>query len=68
LSIDTSGGLSSGRRVPRPRALTEGRSAIRIRVQFTPVKRLLFLGLPSPELAWSEISVSAYCFIILAPG
>jgi hypothetical protein len=48
--------------------LTEERSAIRIRVRFTPVKRLLFLGLPSAELAWSEISVSAYCFIMLAPG
>jgi hypothetical protein len=47
-----------------PRALTEGRSAIRIRVQFTPVKRPLFPGRALPELAWSEIRYSAYCFVM----
>jgi hypothetical protein len=47
-----------------PRALTEGRKAIRIRVQFTPVKRPLFPGRPLPELAWSEIRYSAYCFVM----
>jgi len=47
-----------------PRGLTEGRSAIRIRVQFTPVKRPLFPGHPLPELAWSEIRYSAYCFVM----
>jgi hypothetical protein len=47
-----------------PRALTEGRSAIRIRVRFTPVKRSLFPGQPLPELAWSEIRYTAYCFVM----
>jgi hypothetical protein len=47
-----------------PRALTEGRSAIRVRVQFTPVKRPLFPGRALAELAWSEIRYSAYCFVM----
>jgi hypothetical protein len=47
-----------------PRALTEGRSAIRIRIQFTPVKRPLFPGRPLAELAWSEIRYSAYCYVM----
>jgi hypothetical protein len=47
-----------------PRPLTEGRSAIRIRVQFTPVKRPLFPGRPLAPLAWSEIRYSAYCFVM----
>src|SRR5213076_1180746 len=38
-----------------PRDLTRGRSAIRVRVKFTPVKIPLFPGQPLPELAWSEI-------------
>jgi hypothetical protein len=47
-----------------PRHLTEGRSAIRIRIRFLPVKRPLFPGHPLPELAWSEIRYSAYCFVM----
>jgi hypothetical protein len=47
-----------------PRALTEGRSAVRIRVQFTPVKRPLFPGRPVDELAWSEIHYTLYCFVM----
>src|SRR5207248_10681675 len=47
-----------------PRELTQGRSAIRVRVQFTPVKRPLFPGHPVPELAWSEIRYTAYCFVM----
>ena len=47
-----------------PRALTEGRSAIRVRVQFTPVKRPLFPGRPLADLAWSEIRYTAYCFVM----
>ena len=47
-----------------PRALTEGRSAIRVRVKFTPVERPLFSGHPLPELAWSEIRYDAYCFVL----
>jgi hypothetical protein len=45
------------------RALTEGRSAIRVRVKFTPVETPLFPGHPLPELMWSEIRYDAYCFI-----
>jgi hypothetical protein len=44
--------------------LTEGRSAIRVRVQFTPVKRPLFPGHPLSELAWSEIRYDAYCYVM----
>ncbi len=47
-----------------PRDLTEGRSAIWVRVKFTPVKIPLFPGRPLPELAWSEIRYDAYCFVI----
>jgi hypothetical protein len=47
-----------------PRELTEGRSAVRFRVQFTPLRRPLFPGHPVPELAWSEIRYSSYCFIM----
>jgi hypothetical protein len=47
-----------------PRDLTEGRSAIRVRVEFTPVKRPLFPGNPLPELAWTEFHYDAYCFVL----
>jgi hypothetical protein len=47
-----------------PRALTRGRSAIRVRVKFTPVKRPLFPGRPLAKLAWSEIRYTAYCFVM----
>jgi hypothetical protein len=47
-----------------PRALTEGRSAVRVRVKFTPVKRPLMPGRPLDELAWSEIRYTAYCFVM----
>jgi hypothetical protein len=47
-----------------PRDLTEGRSAIRVRIKFLPVNRPLFPGRPIPELAWSEIRYDAYCFIL----
>ena len=50
-----------------PRELTEGRSAVRVRVRFTPVKRPLFPGRPLPELAWSEVRYSAYCFVLPGP-
>lgn len=46
-----------------PRALTEGRSNIRVRVKFTPVEVPLFPGHPMSELAWSEIRYDVYCFI-----
>ena len=48
------------------RELTEGRTAIRIRVRFMPVHRPLFPGRPLAELAWSEMRYSAYCFVMPA--
>jgi hypothetical protein len=47
-----------------PRDLTRGRSAIRVRVRFTPVNRPLFPGHPIPELAWSEIRYDAYSYVL----
>lgn len=47
-----------------PRELTRGRSAIRVRIQFKPVKIPLFPGHPLPELAWSEIRYDAYCWVM----
>lgn len=47
-----------------PRKLTAGRSEIRVRLRFTPVKVPLFPGAPLPELAWSEMRYDAYCFVI----
>ena len=47
-----------------PRDLTAGRSAIRVRVKFTPVAKPLFPGYPLPELAWSEIRYEAYCYVV----
>jgi hypothetical protein len=47
-----------------PRALTEGRAAIRVRIEFAPVQRPLFPGHPLPELAWSELRYDAYCFVM----
>jgi hypothetical protein len=47
-----------------PRDLTEGRSAIQVRIAFIPVERPLLPGAALPELAWSEIRYTAYCFVI----
>lgn len=49
-----------------PLELTKGRSAIRIRVKFTPVNRPLFSGHPVPPLAWSEIKYTAHSYVIPA--
>ena len=51
-----------------PRDLTQGRSAIRVRVEFTPIKRPLFPGYPLAELAWSEIRYDAYCYVQPEPA
>jgi hypothetical protein len=48
------------------RALTEGRTAIRVLVKFTPVRRPLFPGHPLTEMAWSELRYTAYCFLMPA--
>lgn len=47
-----------------PRDLTAGRTAIRVRVKFTPVNRPLFPGHPMAEQAWSEIRYDAYCWVM----
>jgi hypothetical protein len=47
-----------------PRKLTRGRSEIRLRLRFTPVRIPLFPGQPLPELAWSELRYDAYCFVL----
>jgi hypothetical protein len=47
-----------------PRSLTRGRTAIRIRIRFTPVRIPLFPGAEPPKTAWSEIRYDAYCFVI----
>jgi len=49
-----------------PRKLTEGRSEIRLRIQFTPARIPLFPGQPLQELAWSELRYDAYCFVMPA--
>ncbi len=47
-----------------PRELTRGRAQVRIRIRFTPVEIPLFPGHPLPELAWSEIRYTAYCYVM----
>ena len=47
-----------------PRALTRGRSSIRVRVDFTPVAIPLFPGRALGERAWSEIRYTAYSFVL----
>ena len=47
-----------------PRGLTAGRSSVRVRVRFTPVRTPLFPGSEPGELAWSEIRYDAYCFVM----
>lgn len=47
-----------------PRALTEHRSRIRVRVRFSPVEIPLFPGQPVPPLAWSELRYTAYSFVL----
>jgi hypothetical protein len=49
-----------------PRDLTRDRTQIRVRVRFTPVEIPLFPGHALPELAWSELRYTAYCWVL--PG
>ncbi len=46
------------------RDLTRGRSAVRVRVKFTPVPIPLYPGYPVPDLAWSEMRYTAYSFVM----
>jgi hypothetical protein len=45
-----------------PLELTKGRSEIRVKIQFTPVKIPFYPVAPLPELAWSEIRYDAWCW------
>jgi len=49
-----------------PRALTEGRSSIRVRVKFVPVNRPLVPGQarPSTFVGWSEFRYDVYSFVM----
>jgi len=47
-----------------PVSLTRGRSAVRKRIRFTPVRIRLYPGAEPPKTAWSEIRYDAYCFVI----
>ena len=49
-----------------PRELTDGRSAIRVKVEFTPRNIPLMPGHPLREQAWSEYRYWAYCYVM--PG
>jgi hypothetical protein len=46
------------------RQFTEGRSMIRVRVEFQPVGLPLFPGHPLAEEAWTEFRYRAYCFVM----
>jgi hypothetical protein len=47
-----------------PRALTQGRSALRVKVEFTPLNIPLFPGHPLGDQAWSEYRYTAYCYVM----
>ncbi|CAN5312015.1 hypothetical protein BH23BAC1_BH23BAC1_21920 [soil metagenome] len=48
-----------------PAKLTKGRSAVRVRIDFKPEVRELYLGHPFPkETAWSELSYKVYSYIM----
>jgi hypothetical protein len=49
-----------------PRALTEGRSAIRLRIHYTPLEQPLFVGAPAVDQAWSEFRYSLYSYVLPA--
>jgi hypothetical protein len=47
-----------------PRALTRGRSKVRIRIDIRPDNRPLFPGHPFPEpSAWSELRYTTQCWV-----
>jgi hypothetical protein len=46
------------------RRLTQGRKAIRIRVEFQPVGLPLFQGHPPADEAWTEFRYRAYSFVL----
>ena len=46
------------------RDLTKGKSQLRIKVRYVPVDRPLIPGRALGERAWSEISYSAYTYVM----
>lgn len=48
------------------RDLTQGGTAIRVRIHFTPANIPLYPGAPLQPEAWSEIRYQAYCFVMPA--
>lgn len=47
-----------------PRQLTEGREAVRVKIEFTPRSIPLFPGHPLAEEAWSEYRYTTYCYVM----
>jgi hypothetical protein len=47
-----------------PRALTEGKSKIRVRIVHAPVAHSLMPGEPLPEQAWSEFRYAVYSWVL----
>ena len=47
-----------------PRALTEGRSSVRIRIVHAPTSRQLHPGAAAPESAWSEYRYWGYSWVL----
>jgi hypothetical protein len=47
-----------------PTRLTHGRTKIRVRCEFVPVKEPLFPGQPLQDEAWTEFRYWAYCFVM----
>ena len=47
-----------------PRSLTEGRSSIKVKIEFVPRNIPLFPGHPLADQAWSEYRYTAYCYLM----
>ena len=47
-----------------PRRLTEGRSQVRLRIQFLPGAHPLLPGTPAPANAWSEYRYTVYSYVL----
>jgi hypothetical protein len=47
-----------------PRQLTEGRSSVRVRLQFAPAEQPLEPGVATAPQAWSEYRYTAYCWVL----
>jgi hypothetical protein len=47
-----------------PRSLTQGREAIRLRLEHVPVTRPLLPEMEPVESAWTELRYDAYCYVL----